>query len=114
MTKEIRHLPFIIAVNPHILEIHERCIKQFHIFEAFERAIEDTDSLTVFFAMVFQMIDINKNLLGLLCDGFRESRRYITDEDYLRKNLTRILSQRLGNGCGPMCLCPKLSIFAPK
>jgi hypothetical protein len=24
------------------------------------------------------------------------------------------LSQRLGNGCGPICLCPKLSVCAPK
>lgn len=96
MIKEIRHLPFIIAVNPHILEIHERCIKQFHIFDGFDRVITSHEAEKEFYNMIFQMIDINKDLLGLLCDGFKESRRYINDEEYLRKNLTRILSQRLG------------------
>lgn len=96
LIKEIRHLPFIIAVNPHILEIHERCIKTFHTFDNFDRVIRDKHAEKEFSGMVFNMLEMNKDLLGLLCDGFKESRRYIQNEDYIRKNLTRILSARLG------------------
>lgn len=96
MIKEIRHLPFIIAVNPHILEILERCIKQFHKFDNFEREIKDKETETEFSQMVFNMLNMNKDLLGLLCDGFKESRRYFRDEDYIRKHISRILSSRLG------------------
>lgn len=96
MIKEIRHLPFIIAVNPHILEIHERCIKTFHIFDNFDKTIRDEQAEMKFSEMVFNMLEMNKDLLGLLCDGFKESRRYIRDEGYIRNHLTRILSARLG------------------
>lgn len=96
MIKEIRHLPFIIAVNPHILEIHERCIKTFHEFDNFDRTIRDAKAEKKFHEMVFNMLDMNKDLLGLLCDGFKDSRRYIRNEDYIRSHLTRILSTRLG------------------
>jgi len=96
MIKEIRHLPFIIAVNPHILEIHERCIKTFHVFDNFDRTINDEEAEKKFSEMVFNMLEMNKDLLGLLCDGFKESRRYIRDENYIRSQLNRILSARLG------------------
>lgn len=96
MIKEIRHLPFIIAVNPHILEIHERCIKQFHKFDNFDKKIKDRETEAEFSEMVLNMLNINRDLLGLLCDGFKESRRYIRDEDYIRKHISRILSSRLG------------------
>jgi [3-methyl-2-oxobutanoate dehydrogenase (acetyl-transferring)] kinase len=96
MIKEIRHLPFIIGVNPHILEIHERCVKTFHIFDDFDRTIADEHAEQKFSEMVFNMLEMNKDLLGLLCDGFKESRRYIRDENYIRSQLNAILSSRLG------------------
>jgi hypothetical protein len=37
MIKELRNLPFIVAVNPSMLEIHDRCIKSFHDFENLEK-----------------------------------------------------------------------------
>lgn len=96
MIKEIRHLPFIIAVNPSILEIHERCIQTFHQFDNFHKVIRNAESERQFSEMVFNMLNMNKDLLGLLCDGFKDSRRYIKNEDYIRSHITRILSVRLG------------------
>jgi [3-methyl-2-oxobutanoate dehydrogenase (acetyl-transferring)] kinase len=46
--------------------------------------------------MVFNMLEMNKDLLGLLCDGFKDSRRYIKDEEFIKLYLNRILSSRLG------------------
>ena len=97
MIKEIRHLPFIIAVNPAILEIHERCIKTFHIFDDFDKVIKDPSVVREFSENIFNMLSMNKDLLVLLCDGFKDSRRYIRNEEYIRSNLNRILSSRLGN-----------------
>jgi len=96
MIKEIRHLPFIIAVNPAILEIHERCIKTFHIFDDFDKVIKDPSVAREFSENIFNMLEMNKDLLVLLCDGFKDSRRYIRNEEYIRSNLNRILSSRLG------------------
>ena len=39
---------------------------------------------------------MNKDLLALLCDGFRDTRRYIKNEDFIKTNLNKILSARLG------------------
>lgn len=75
LIKELRQLPFIIAANPEILEIHERCINTFHDFERFAREINDVDTEVSFNKLVFDMLNMNKDLLALLCDGFKEARK---------------------------------------
>ena len=96
MIKEIRGLPFIVAINPFMLEIHERCIKTFHAFEAFDKEIKDATAEKQFNQIVFEMLEMNKDLLVLLCDGFKDSRRFIKNEEFIKNNLNRILSARLG------------------
>jgi [3-methyl-2-oxobutanoate dehydrogenase (acetyl-transferring)] kinase len=96
MIKELRHLPFIVACNPSILEIHERCIKAFRSFDDFEKDIKDSKSEKSFNDIVQDMLNMNKDILVLLCDGFKESRRYVKNEEFIRSNLNKILSARLG------------------
>lgn len=96
MIKELRNLPFIIACNPSLLEIHERCIKTFREFNSFDKEIKDMQSEREFNQIVHNMLELNKDLLVMLCDGFKESRRYIRNEGFIKNNLNKILSARLG------------------
>jgi hypothetical protein len=75
--KELRSLPFIVASNPAMLEIHERCISTFHSFEKFDREIKDIATERSFNQVVFNMLEMNKDLLALLCDGFKDARRFV-------------------------------------
>jgi [3-methyl-2-oxobutanoate dehydrogenase (acetyl-transferring)] kinase len=94
--KELRNLPFIIACNPSMLEIHERCINAFRDFDRFDKEIVDMESERRFNQIVHNMLEMNKDLLALLCDGFKDTRRYIRNESFIKTNLNRILSARLG------------------
>lgn len=94
--KELRNLPFIVACNPAMLEIHERCINTFHSFENFEKEIKDISMERQFNQLVFTMLEMNKDLLALLCDGFKDARRYVSNEELIKKSLNKILSARLG------------------
>jgi [3-methyl-2-oxobutanoate dehydrogenase (acetyl-transferring)] kinase len=94
--KELRNLPFIIGCNPSMLEIHERCIRAFRDFDIFDKEIKDLDAERRFNQIVHNMLEMNKDLLALLCDGFKDTRRYIRNESFIKTNLNRILSARLG------------------
>ena len=94
--KEMRNLPFIIACNPSMLEIHDRCIKAFREFDNFDKEIKDLDAERRFNQIVYNMLEMNKDLLALLCDGFKDTRRYINNESFIKTNLNRILSARRG------------------
>jgi hypothetical protein len=96
MIKELRNLPFIVACNPSMLEIHERCIKAFRNFDSFQKEIKDINTEKEFNILVFEMLEMNKDLLSLLCDGFKDTRRYIKNETFIKANLNKILSARLG------------------
>jgi hypothetical protein len=96
MIKELRNLPFIVACNPSMLEIHERCIKAFRNFDSFQKDIKDINTEKEFNILVFEMLEMNKDLLSLLCDGFKDTRRYIKNESFIKANLNKILSARLG------------------
>lgn len=96
MIKDFRNLPFIVACNPYMLEIHERCIKTFRSFDNFEREIKDIPTEKKFNQLVYEMLEMNKDLLALLCDGFKDTRRYIRNESFIKTNLNKILSARLG------------------
>lgn len=96
LIKEFRNLPFIVACNPHMLEIHERCIKTFRSFDQFDKEIKDIQTEKKFNQIVFEMLEMNKDILALLCDGFKETRKYIKNEGFIKNNLNRILSARMG------------------
>ena len=96
MIKELRNLPFIVAINPSMLDIHERCIRFFRYFEQFDKEIKDINTEKHFLKLMCDMLEMNKDLLALLCDGFRDSRRYTKNEDFIKYHLNRILSARLG------------------
>lgn len=96
MIKKLRSLPFIVACNPSMLDIHERCIKAFRNFDNFDKEIKDINKEKQFNQLVIEMLEMNKDLLALLCDGFKDTRRYIKDEDFIKENLNKILSARLG------------------
>lgn len=96
MINEIRHLPFIIACNPSMLDIHERCIKAFRDFDNFDKEIKDLNRVKHFNQLVYNMLEMNKDLLALLCDGFKDTRRYIKNEMFIKTNLNKILTTRLG------------------
>lgn len=96
MIKELRMLPFIVASNPSMLEIHERCIKTFRDFDNFDKEIKELDSEKRFNQLVYNMLEMNKDLLALLCDGFKDTRRYIKNEAFIKTHLNKILSARLG------------------
>lgn len=96
MIKELRNLPFIVACHPSILEIHERCIKTFRQFDRYDTEITNFESEKAFNNLVFNMLEMNKDLLALLCEAFKDTRRYITDESFIKAHLNKILSTRLG------------------
>ena len=96
LIKEMRNLPFIVGCNPSMLEIHERCIKAFNNFDNFDKEIKDLSTEKKFNQHVCNMLEMNKDLLALLCDGFRDTRRYIKNEDFIKHNLNKILSARMG------------------
>lgn len=96
MIKELRNLPFIVACHPSILEIHERCIKTFRQFDQYDKDIKDFNSEKGFNNLVFNMLEMNKDILALLCDGFKDARRYINNESNIKTHLNKILSTRLG------------------
>lgn len=96
MIKRFRNLPFIVASNPSMLEIHERCIKTFRMFEQFDKEIKDVATEKKFNDLVYEMIEVNRDILALLCDGFKETRRYIKDESFIKQSMNKILATRLG------------------
>jgi [3-methyl-2-oxobutanoate dehydrogenase (acetyl-transferring)] kinase len=95
LIKEFRNLPFIVACSPQILEIHERYIKAFRNFEVFQSEIKDFDGEEKFTELVRDTMSMNKDILAMLAEGFRDSRRYIKHEDEISKYLNRILIARL-------------------
>jgi hypothetical protein len=96
MINSLRQLPFIVASNPSMLEIHERCIKAFHNFNNFQKEIKDINTEKEFNILVMEMLETNKELLSLLCDGFKDTRKFIRNESFIKANLNKILSARLG------------------
>ena len=78
-----------------MLDIHERCIRFFRYFEQFDKEIKDINTEKQFLRLMCDMLEMNKDLLALLCDGFRVSRRYIKSEDFIKSQLNKILSARL-------------------
>uniref|UniRef100_A0A8C6S9R3 Protein-serine/threonine kinase n=1 Tax=Neogobius melanostomus TaxID=47308 RepID=A0A8C6S9R3_9GOBI len=85
--KGIRSLPFIIGCNPTILQVHELYIRAYHMVSEFPQVSAHTAG---------QLLDDHKDVVTMLAQGFRESRKHIQDESLIRSFLDTTLCSRLG------------------
>ncbi|CAH1801471.1 unnamed protein product [Owenia fusiformis] len=90
-----RNLPFIVGCNPTILSVHEMYIRAFHLISEFPM-ITDFESEEPFSRMLKNLLDEHKDVVTLLAEGFKESRKHIRDEQMVKNFLDRTLTSRLG------------------
>uniref|UniRef100_F6VEQ6 Protein-serine/threonine kinase n=2 Tax=Equus TaxID=9789 RepID=F6VEQ6_HORSE len=93
--KGFRSLPFIIGCNPTILHVHELYIRAFQKLTDFP-PIKDQADDTRYCQLVRQLLDDHKDVVTLLAEGLRESRKHIEDEKLVRYFLDKTLTSRLG------------------
>uniref|UniRef100_A0A3Q1EDU6 Protein-serine/threonine kinase n=1 Tax=Acanthochromis polyacanthus TaxID=80966 RepID=A0A3Q1EDU6_9TELE len=93
--KGFRSLPFIIGCSPTILQVHELYIRAYHMLSDFPQ-IKDQEMEARFCKLVQQLLDDHKDVVTMLAQGFRESRRHIQDETIIRSFLDTTLCSRLG------------------
>ncbi|XP_041096824.1 3-methyl-2-oxobutanoate dehydrogenase [lipoamide] kinase, mitochondrial isoform X1 [Polyodon spathula] len=93
--KGFRNLPFIIGCNPTILQVHELYIRAYHMLSDFP-PITDLEAEGRYCKLVRQLLDDHKDVVTMLAEGFRESRKHIQDEALIRNFLDTTLTSRLG------------------
>ncbi|XP_049599205.1 branched-chain alpha-ketoacid dehydrogenase kinase isoform X1 [Syngnathus scovelli] len=93
--KGFRSLPFIVGCNPTILQVHELYIRAYHMLSDFP-PIADQEAEAGFCKLVQQLLDDHKDVVTMLAQGFRESRKHVRDETILRTFLDTTLCSRLG------------------
>ncbi|XP_023378207.1 branched-chain alpha-ketoacid dehydrogenase kinase isoform X4 [Pteropus medius] len=93
--KDFRSLPFIIGCNPTILHVHELYICAFQKLTDFP-SIKDQADDAQYCQLVRQLLDDHKDVVTLLAEGLRESRKHIQDEKLVRYFLDKTLTSRLG------------------
>ncbi|XP_006871990.1 PREDICTED: [3-methyl-2-oxobutanoate dehydrogenase [lipoamide]] kinase, mitochondrial isoform X2 [Chrysochloris asiatica] len=93
--KGFRSLPFIIGCNPTILHVHELYIRAFQKLTDFP-PIKDQAEEAQYCQLVRQLLDDHKDVVTLLAEGLRESRKHIQDEKIVRYFLDKTLTSRLG------------------
>ncbi|TKC50484.1 hypothetical protein EI555_019111, partial [Monodon monoceros] len=93
--KGFRSLPFIIGCNPTILHVHELYIRAFQKLTDFPPIKDQTDDAQ-YCQLVRQLLDDHKDVVTLLAEGLRESRKHIEDEKIVRYFLDKTLTSRLG------------------
>uniref|UniRef100_A0A8C8TI71 Protein-serine/threonine kinase n=1 Tax=Peromyscus maniculatus bairdii TaxID=230844 RepID=A0A8C8TI71_PERMB len=93
--KGFRSLPFIIGCNPTILHVHELYIRAFQKLTDFP-PIKDQNDEAQYCQLVRQLLDDHKDVVTLLAEGLRESRKHIEDEKLVRYFLDKTLTSRLG------------------
>ncbi|CAF0923414.1 unnamed protein product [Rotaria sordida] len=91
---DFRNLPFVVACNPLLLELHERFIKIFHTLHTFP-PIKTLEQEQDFTALLKNTLSCTADTLPLLAEGFRESKRHIKQETLVRSFLDRALTSRL-------------------
>jgi len=89
-----RDLPFIVGANPTILGVHEMYIKAFHTLSDFPRIVtlQDVDRYN---QLLKSMLEEQKDVVNSLAQGFKESAKYIKDEEIIAKFLNKTLSSKL-------------------
>ncbi|KAI1296700.1 [3-methyl-2-oxobutanoate dehydrogenase [lipoamide]] kinase, mitochondrial [Halotydeus destructor] len=90
-----RSLHFIVGCNPTVLSVHELYIRTFYLLKDFAH-VNDVESERQFAKLVQQLLDDHKDVVTQLAEGFRECRKYITNESLVRSFLDRTLNSRLG------------------
>ncbi|XP_078061502.1 branched-chain alpha-ketoacid dehydrogenase kinase-like isoform X1 [Mustelus asterias] len=93
--KSIRNLPFIMGCNPTILQVHELYIRAFQKLSEFP-PIKNSEVEGQYCRLLQQLLDDHKDVVTLLAEGFRESRRHVKDEAVIRLFLDKTLTSRLG------------------
>lgn len=93
--KGFRNLPFIIGCNPTILHVHELYIRAFQKLSEFP-PITDNEMENRYCKLLRQLLDDHKDVVTLLAEGLRESRKHIQDEKVIRSFLDNTLTSRLG------------------
>ncbi|MGH0188505.1 UNVERIFIED_CONTAM: hypothetical protein FKN15_030342 [Acipenser sinensis] len=93
--KGFRSLPFIIGCNPTILQVHELYIRAYHMLSDFP-PITNLEAEGRYCKLVRQLLDDHKDVVTMLAEGFRESRKHIQDEALIRNFLDTTLTSRLG------------------
>ncbi|XP_066579341.1 branched-chain alpha-ketoacid dehydrogenase kinase [Amia ocellicauda] len=93
--KAFRGLPFIIGCNPTILQVHELYIRAFHKLSEFP-LIKDHETEAKYCQLLRRLLDDHKDVVTLLAEGFRESRKHIQEEAVVRQFLDKTLTSRLG------------------
>merc|ERR1719210_2968123 len=78
-----RMLPFIVGCNPTILAVHELYIRAFHILNDFPEILTAADEER-YSHLLRELLDDHKDVVKDLATGFKESRKYIKDEDLVR------------------------------
>lgn len=91
---DFRNLPFVVACNPHLLEVHERFIKIFHTLHSFP-SIKTLEQEKIYTELLQNTLNCSSDTLPLLTEGFRESKRYIKQDMLVREFLDRALTARL-------------------
>jgi len=90
-----RSLPFIIGCNPTILSVHELYIRAFHILNDFPD-IQTYQDVEKYDAVLRTLMDDHKEVVSRLAQGFKESRKHVTDDSVVAAFLDRTLTSRLG------------------
>ncbi|CAF2630780.1 unnamed protein product [Rotaria sp. Silwood2] len=91
---DFRNLPFVVACNPLLLELHERFIKIFHTLHSFP-PIKTLEHEKIFTDLLQNTLNCSSDTLPLLVEGFRKSKRHIKQEMFVRNFLDRALTSRL-------------------
>uniref|UniRef100_H3AKR9 Protein-serine/threonine kinase n=1 Tax=Latimeria chalumnae TaxID=7897 RepID=H3AKR9_LATCH len=95
--KGFRNLPFIIGCNPTILQVIVEIF--FFFFQKLSirpSIITNREVEAQYCKLLKQLLDDHKDVVTLLAEGFRESRKHILDESVLRLFLDKTLTSRLG------------------
>ncbi|XP_041348387.1 3-methyl-2-oxobutanoate dehydrogenase [lipoamide] kinase, mitochondrial-like [Gigantopelta aegis] len=90
-----RNLPFIVGCNPIILQVHELYIRAFHILSEFP-PVTDFETDAKYSETLRNLLDDHKDVVTLLAEGFRESKKHIKDPNLIKVFLDKTLTSRLG------------------
>ncbi|KAK2155581.1 hypothetical protein LSH36_236g02037 [Paralvinella palmiformis] len=89
-----RGLPFIVGCNPTMITVHEMYIRAFHLLAEFP-SIEDAETEERYSRLLKQLLDDHKEVVTLLAEAFKETRKHIKDVSLIKTFLDRTLTSRL-------------------
>lgn len=90
-----RGLPFIVGCNPTMITVHEMYIRAFHLLAEFP-SIDDAETEARYSRLLEQLLDDHKEVVTLLAEAFKETRKHIKDVSLIKTFLDRTLTSRLG------------------